>query len=74
MSSRAAFVFCGDFPAVFGEIKAVTLNQKDVTVHLVPLKAEGVVIGFFNCPNLSRITMALGSAQPLTEMSRSKVE
>jgi hypothetical protein len=27
------------------------------------------VIGFFNRPNLSRRTMALGSTQPLTEMS-----
>jgi hypothetical protein len=27
------------------------------------------VIGFFNLPNSSRRTMALGSTQPLTEMS-----
>jgi hypothetical protein len=27
------------------------------------------VIGFFNWPNLSRCTMALGSIQPLPEMS-----
>jgi hypothetical protein len=27
------------------------------------------VIGFFSCPNSSRRTMALGSTQPLTEMS-----
>jgi hypothetical protein len=27
------------------------------------------VIGFFNLPNLSSRTMALGSTQPLTEMS-----
>jgi hypothetical protein len=27
------------------------------------------VIGFFNCPNPSSRTLALGSTQPLTEMS-----
>jgi hypothetical protein len=27
------------------------------------------VIGFFNCPNPSSRTMALGSTQPLTKMS-----
>jgi hypothetical protein len=66
-------VFCGDFLAVSDEIKAITLNQKDDTVHMVQLKAEGVVIGFFTCPNRFSLTIALGSSQPLTEMSRSKV-
>jgi hypothetical protein len=27
------------------------------------------IIGFFNCPNPSSRTMALGSTQPLTDMS-----
>jgi hypothetical protein len=34
-------------------------------VSLIPNE----VIGFFNLPNLASCTMALGSTQPLTEMS-----
>jgi hypothetical protein len=30
------------------------------------------VTGFFNCPNPSSRTMALGSTQPLTEMSKGR--
>jgi hypothetical protein len=32
-----------------------------------------VVIGFFNCPDPSSCTVALGSTQPLTEMSTRNV-
>jgi hypothetical protein len=40
-----------------------------VKIRKIAGSSPNDVIGFFNLPNLSSRTMALGSIQPLTEMS-----
>jgi hypothetical protein len=44
-------------------------HQDYATSRKVAGSIPDEIIGFFNCPNPSRRTMALGSTQPLTEMS-----
>jgi hypothetical protein len=47
-------------------------ESRDSSVSIVIYNAGSIpneVIGFFNWPNPSSRTMALGSTQPLTEMS-----
>jgi hypothetical protein len=60
-------------------IVVIILHCSDVEVHgalrhyATSQKVAGLTpdeaIGFFNLPNISSRTMALGSTQPLTEMS-----
>jgi hypothetical protein len=60
---------CQYFPPEISEVQA---NGGDVVAYATSWKVAGSspdVLDFFNSPNTSSCTMALGSTQPLTEMS-----
>jgi hypothetical protein len=60
-------------PTLSLERRSVLLYKQEVKFHATSRKVAGSspheVIGFFSWPNPSSRTIALGSTQPLTEMS-----